>query len=121
MAQYKPKILLATAVIFDVDGTLVDTVDLHADAWRRAFAAFGFEYEFSRIRSQIGKGGDQLLPVFLNHDELEAEGKNIEFVPARAVQTRICLARPRLPGRPRVVRRSDRRRKKDRVGLVGQS
>jgi phosphoglycolate phosphatase-like HAD superfamily hydrolase len=78
MAQNKPKLLSASAVIFDMDGTLVDTVDLHAEAWQRAFAALGFEFEFSRIRSQIGKGGDQLLPVFLHRDALAKAGKQIE-------------------------------------------
>jgi len=32
---------MITAIIFDVDGTLVDSVDLHADAWRVAFGRFG--------------------------------------------------------------------------------
>ena len=66
------------AVIFDVDGTLVDSVDLHARAWQDAFAESGHEIEFSKIRAQIGKGGDQLLPVFLSENEREAHGKNIE-------------------------------------------
>ncbi len=54
------------AVIFDIDGTLLDSVDLHAQAWQEAFRHFGHEIPFSDIRSQIGKGGDQLLPVFLS-------------------------------------------------------
>ena len=29
------------AVIFDVDGTLVDSNDLHIEAWREAFAHYG--------------------------------------------------------------------------------
>lgn len=66
------------AVIFDVDGTLVDSVDLHAKAWQDAFAHFGHEFDFAKIRSQIGKGGDQLLPVFLSKREIESRGKEIE-------------------------------------------
>lgn len=66
------------AVIFDVDGTLVDTVDMHAEAWQRAFREFGKDLEFSAIRTQIGKGGDQLMPVFLNERELEEIGQKVE-------------------------------------------
>ncbi len=65
-------------VIFDVDGTLVNSVDLHAEAWQRAFAAFGHAVSFADARSQIGKGGDQLLPVFLKPDEVEQQGKALE-------------------------------------------
>ena len=32
---------MAKAVIFDVDGTLVDSVDLHARAWQDAFTTMG--------------------------------------------------------------------------------
>jgi HAD superfamily hydrolase (TIGR01549 family) len=78
MQQTTSAILDATAVIFDVDGTLVDSVDFHAEAWQRAFAAFGFDFDVVKIRSQIGKGGDQLMPVFLDGDILEREGKKIE-------------------------------------------
>ncbi len=48
------------AIIFDIDGTLIDSVDLHAKAWQDAFAHFGVKVSFSDVRSQIGKGGDQL-------------------------------------------------------------
>jgi HAD superfamily hydrolase (TIGR01549 family) len=66
------------AVIFDVDGTLMDTVDMHAEAWQKAFREFGKELVFAAIRSQIGKGGDQLMPVFLNEKELAEIGEKIE-------------------------------------------
>jgi HAD superfamily hydrolase (TIGR01509 family) len=65
-------------VIFDVDGTLVDSVDEHAEAWRRALLEFGRDVPFSHVRSQIGKGADQLLPVFFNEEELERFGKDLE-------------------------------------------
>ena len=66
------------AVIFDVDGTLVDSVDFHAEAWRRTFAHFDHAVSFEAIRGQIGKGGDQLMPVFLSDDEVERRGKEME-------------------------------------------
>lgn len=65
------------AVIFDVDGTLVDTVDMHAHAWQQAFRDLGKEFEFEPIRSQIGKGTDQLLPVFLSETEMDEIGEKI--------------------------------------------
>jgi HAD superfamily hydrolase (TIGR01549 family) len=67
-----------SAVIFDVDGTLVDSNDLHARAWQEAFRKFGKEIPFSAIRGQIGKGGDQLMPEFLSQDELERLGEDLE-------------------------------------------
>lgn len=66
------------AVIFDIDGTLLDSVDLHAEAWQQAFHHFGHDIPFDDIRSQIGKGGDQLLPVFLSPEELKEKGKALE-------------------------------------------
>ncbi len=69
---------MVKAVIFDVDGTLVDSVDLHAQAWQDAFRDIGHEIEFGKIRSQIGKGGDQLLPVFLSEEEIAEKGEALE-------------------------------------------
>jgi HAD superfamily hydrolase (TIGR01509 family) len=66
------------AIIFDIDGTLLDSVDAHARAWQEAFSEFGHIHSFGRIRSQIGKGGDQLMPVFLTNEEIEKEGEVIE-------------------------------------------
>ena len=60
------------AILFDVDGTLVDTVDLHAAAWQEALARYGRQVSFQKVRSQIGKGGDQLIPVFLSEKEAAA-------------------------------------------------
>jgi HAD superfamily hydrolase (TIGR01509 family) len=66
------------AAIFDIDGTLVDSVDLHAEAWRETFEHFGHAIAFHEVRMQIGKGGDQLMPVFLPSHELHAKKQEIE-------------------------------------------
>jgi HAD superfamily hydrolase (TIGR01509 family) len=64
-------------VIFDVDGTLIDSVDLHAQAWVDAFADFGRKVAFADVRRQIGKGADQLMPVFLSGREIDAFGDRL--------------------------------------------
>lgn len=56
-------------IIFDVDGTLVDSNEFHAEAWRRAFRGAGHPIPIETIREHIGQGGDLLVP-----DLLDAEG-----------------------------------------------
>jgi len=53
------------AVLFDVDGTLVDSNEAHVDAWAVAFREAGHPQEVDDIRRQIGKGGDLLVPALL--------------------------------------------------------
>ena len=66
------------AAIFDLDGTLLDSVDLHALAWQEAMLKFGHDVSFEQARGQIGKGGDKLIPVFLSVDEQRDHGKELE-------------------------------------------
>src|ERR1700683_1118311 len=61
--------------LFDVDGTLINSVDQHAGAWRDAFREFGFKVTKAQVRSQVGKGADQFLPVFLSQEEIKKIGK----------------------------------------------
>lgn len=53
------------ALLCDMDGTLVESNWLHAEAWQKAFAAIGIELEREDVRRQIGKGGDELIPVYV--------------------------------------------------------
>jgi len=68
----------AGALLFDIDGTLVDSVDLHARSWEKAFEHFGMRIPFAKIRPQIGKGGDELMKTLLPPDELEKRGEEID-------------------------------------------
>jgi HAD superfamily hydrolase (TIGR01509 family) len=53
------------SIFFDIDGTLVDSNDLHVLAWQEAFRRFGIELGRDAIHGQIGKGGDNLIPALL--------------------------------------------------------
>jgi HAD superfamily hydrolase (TIGR01509 family) len=51
------------AVLFDVDGTLVDSNDAHARAWVEAFAEHGVTVDAAHVRRCVGMGGDKLMPA----------------------------------------------------------
>ena len=53
------------AILFDIDGTLVDTNDRHVEAWARAFREHGHDFTREQIHGQVGKGGDNLVPSLL--------------------------------------------------------
>jgi HAD superfamily hydrolase (TIGR01509 family) len=61
---------LLDGVIFDIDGTLVDSNDAHAQSWVDTFAEAGYDVPFDVVRPLIGMGADKLLPktVGIRHD-----------------------------------------------------
>lgn len=59
------------AIFFDVDGTLVDSNDLHVLAWEHAFASIGARFDRATIHSQIGKGTDMLVPTLIPDADAE--------------------------------------------------
>jgi HAD superfamily hydrolase (TIGR01509 family) len=65
------------AVLFDVDGTLIDSDDAHARAWVAALAEGGFDVPFARIRPLIGQGGDRILPAVAGLSDETEPGKTI--------------------------------------------
>jgi HAD superfamily hydrolase (TIGR01509 family) len=68
---------LLQGIIFDIDGTLVDSNDAHAQSWVETFAEAGYDVPFAAVRPLIGMGGDKLLPktIGIRHDS--EEGKKL--------------------------------------------
>lgn len=64
-------------VIFDIDGTLVDSNDAHAQSWVDTFAEADYDVPFDIVRPLIGMGADKLLPktIGIRHDS--EEGKKL--------------------------------------------
>ena len=66
-----------TAVLFDIDGTLVDTNFLHVDAWLRACADVGHPVDAWRVHRAIGMDSSKLLDTLLD-DDAERLGDAVE-------------------------------------------
>jgi HAD superfamily hydrolase (TIGR01509 family) len=68
---------LLQGVIFDIDGTLVDSNDAHAHSWVDTFAEAGYEVSFDVVRPLIGMGADKLLPKTIDVRHDSEEGKKL--------------------------------------------
>ena len=62
MSETKP------AILFDVDGTLVDTNWFHTLVWWRAFQEAGEDVAMARIHPLIGMGSDQMLEALFGEE-----------------------------------------------------
>src|SRR4051812_35880248 len=65
------------AVLFDIDGTLLDSNDAHAHAWLDALRGHGRDVPFDLVRSKIGMGGDKMLRDLAHVDEDSPMGRSI--------------------------------------------
>jgi len=66
------------AVLFDIDGTLIDSNDGHAHAWVDSLAEHGHRIAFEQVRPLIGMGGDRVLSILVpGLEEGSPEGQAI--------------------------------------------
>lgn len=65
------------AVLFDIDGTLVDSTYHHALAWHRAFTRLGDPPPMWRIHRAIGMGGDKLVAHVAGDETEEQHGDKL--------------------------------------------
>ncbi len=77
MGLFKELLKGRKAILFDVDGTLVDSNDLHAEAWAKALNHFGKAVSTEVVRSWIGMGGDKILHDLAGVEDQGPEGKAI--------------------------------------------
>jgi hypothetical protein len=64
-------------LLFDVDGTLIDSNGAHAEAWTTAMREYGVEVNVDQIRRMIGMGGDKILPAIAHVSEDSDQGQSI--------------------------------------------
>ena len=65
------------AALLDIDGTLLDSNNAHAQSWVEAFEAHGLSVPFTKVRPLIGMGGDRLLHEVASIEEDSVHGKAI--------------------------------------------
>ena len=75
-------------VLFDVDGTLVNSNDAQAHSWMEAMSKYGYSISFERVRPLIGKGGDKLLPETIGVSKDSDDGKKISQEQKKIFMTR---------------------------------
>ncbi len=63
-----------SAILLDLDGTLVDTNRFHVEGFRRAFAEWGYDVTEGEINRQVGKGGDKLVPALIGEEGERKDG-----------------------------------------------
>lgn len=68
---------MTSAVLFDIDGTLVDSTYHHAVAWHRAFARITDVPPLWRIHRTIGMGGDRLVAELAGDETEERYGEDL--------------------------------------------
>lgn len=85
----------APAVLFDIDGTLVDSNYLHVHAWQRAFTEVGLEIQSWRIHRCIGMDGSSLVAELVS-DRVD-DPERVEELHSRFYAETVGLLRP-LPG-----------------------
>ena len=94
------------AFIFDLDGTLIDTVYAHVFSWQRTFEEFGMPIEGWRIHRRVGMSGAQFVRAVTREVERELTPAEIEDLQER--HTKIyaeILPKPRpLPGAIELLR-----------------
>jgi phosphoglycolate phosphatase-like HAD superfamily hydrolase len=81
-----------TAVLFDVDGTLVDSNDAHCRAWVKAFWEYGLTVDPTAVRRSIGMGGDKLMPAVSGIQHDSSLGKLSAKDLVAAIKDRGCTA-----------------------------
>lgn len=89
------------AVLFDIDGTLVDSNYLHVHAWQRAFAEVGLDVQAWRIHRLIGMDGSTLLEELIG-DASDDDAARAKDLHSRFYQETAQLLKP-LPGARRLL------------------
>jgi HAD superfamily hydrolase (TIGR01509 family) len=78
------------AMAFDVDGTLVDSNALHAEAWHQVLFRHGFAVPFPEVLGHIGMGGDKLIPALTGKSPEEGEARRMREETPRELARLVC-------------------------------
>lgn len=95
-------------VIWDIDGTLVNSNDAHARAWQSALAESNLHVSFESVRAAIGMGGDKLLPAVAGIEAESAQGRAVSARRREIFAADLPKLRPFPHGRQLLLRLAER-------------
>jgi HAD superfamily hydrolase (TIGR01509 family) len=87
-------------LLFDIDGTLIDSNSAHAQAWVDALREHGVDVGFDDVRRLIGVGGDKLLQTLARIDEASDKGRSITQLKKHIFAGLLPTLRPTPGARP---------------------
>ncbi|HEV7711512.1 MAG TPA: HAD family hydrolase [Asanoa sp.] len=90
-------------VLFDVDGTLIDSTYLHAVTWWEGFRAGGHDVPIAQIHRAVGMGADRLLDHLLGAERDRSNDELVRAVHAERYAPFMARLRP-LPGAANLLR-----------------
>jgi HAD superfamily hydrolase (TIGR01509 family) len=91
-------------VLLDIDGTILDSNDAHAQAWVEALQEHGRTISFDRVRPLIGMGGDKVVPLLIGIEEDSPRAKPFLEAKKRHFARRLSEIHP-FPGARALVER----------------
>ncbi len=62
------------AVIFDMDGVIVDNMKVHVQAFEEMCRRYGKPFDMERFKPMAGRGNDEIIPVFFDATLIERRG-----------------------------------------------
>jgi len=70
---------MPAGILYDVDGTLVDTNYLHVVAWARALRASGHHVPMRKLHETVGQGSDRFVETVLGHEDSDVADAHTDF------------------------------------------
>ena len=70
---------MPAGILYDVDGTLVDTNYLHVVAWSRALRAYGHHVPMRKLHQAVGQGSDRFVETVLGHADEDVANAHTDF------------------------------------------
>jgi len=102
----KPHKIETPAILFDLDGTLIDSVYEHVNAWTEALRSAGIVVPNWKIHRHIGMNGESMVRQLLREPETDRQAVNVESLEKKhdAAFNRAMTKIPPLPGARQLLR-----------------
>lgn len=107
------------AIVFDMDGVLIDSMSFHAIAWQKAFESFGLEVDRKLFFEMEGMNQERMIREILDMKDREVTSKNIDKIAKK--KTKITEEKLRIKTFGRTAELLPKLKEKYKLGVVSGS